>query len=490
MKLKQNKEEPMINSSDLSEGEKKETLLRALPSVDSLLQSEVISHYTTTLSRKIVVAAIQNILDDYRQSILQDKMQVSIIKENDITGKIVEALEKRQQGYLKKVINATGIIVHTNLGRSVFSKEIAQNVIDLITHYNNLEYDLIEGKRSSRYDHLTPLLKQLTGYDDSLIVNNNAAALLLILDTFAKGKDVIISRGELVEIGGGFRIPEVMKKADARLVEVGCTNKTYIDDYANAISENTGLVIKVHRSNFALTGFVSEPTLAEMSLFCKTCHVPFLYDLGSGNLLPRDSFHWLKEPHLQECMHANVPLVCFSGDKILGGPQAGIILGDHETISTLKKNQLLRALRVDKMCIAALEATLNQYMKGINALEASIPTIRMLRMPLEEIEVRSKNFMEFLLNKLDNNVSISMRKDHSQLGGGSLPLQQLETFVIELETTLMSTAQLDSSLRALTIPVITRIANNKLIIDLRTVLKEEEQILQHSLLNILSTATS
>lgn len=461
--------------------------LKKIPSVDKCLQHADIKPFLEGLPRAFVVDCIRKVQNDYREKIKTLKQDISSDwDESSFFNEVRQQLIVRQQGYLRKVINATGIIVHTNLGRSIFSEAVADRVKRIMTTYNNLEYDLEAGQRSSRYEHLVPLLRKLTGYEDSLIVNNNAAAVLLMLDTFAKDKDVIISRSELVEIGGGFRVPEVMKKAGARLVEVGCTNKTYIEDYDKAITPETAMILKVHRSNFHITGFTAEPSIRELSELAKKRKLIFMFDLGSGNLLRDESLLRINEPSVTSCFQNEIDVVTFSGDKLLGGPQAGIILAHSSIINDLKNNQLLRALRVDKMCLAGLEAALEYYFRDFDELAEGIPTLGMLSESAETIKNRAEKMVRTFTNTIGDQTIFSIEQGFSQLGGGGLPHEQFPTFLISIEHKTLSTSDIEVSLRSQIPPVITRIANNKVLIDLRTVPENDEQPLIQGIINTLS----
>jgi len=461
-------------------------MLKQIPSVDRCLQDSRLKDSLTQLSRVSVVDCIREVQDEQREIILNSSSDKKFVWSDDSFFELVlERLKIREQGYLRRVINATGIIVHTNLGRSLFSEVIGQRVKELTSTYTNLEYDLEKGKRSSRYEHLVPLLRSLTGYEDSLIVNNNAAAVLLLLDTFASGKEVIISRSELVEIGGGFRIPDVMKKAGVKLVEVGCTNKTYIRDYEAAITPETVMILKVHRSNFQIQGFTAEPSMEELAAISRKHDLLFMFDLGSGNLLPHDFPVRINEPGIRSCLQ-HIDVVTFSGDKLLAGPQAGIILASTRIVDTLKKNQILRALRVDKMCIAALEATLELYQRETAELIRAVPTLRMLNEPLPSITERAEKMVKTVRAFIGDDFKLSIQPGYSQLGGGGLPHEQFPTNLIAISSKNKSASTLEQAFRAQIPPVICRIVSDQLMFDLRTVQQDEEELLLNAIRDVCS----
>lgn len=441
--------------------------LRKLPSVDRLLQEEAIQGFAKGYGRDLTVEAIRQALNLARQDIAAGQSCPSI-------GTLVEMtrinLEARCRPTLRPVINATGVIIHTNLGRAPLSAE-ARVAMELAARgYSNLEYDLEAGERGSRYVHAEELLCRLTGAEAALVVNNNAAAVLLILTALAKGKEVIISRGHLVEIGGGFRMPEVMRQSGARLVEVGTTNRTYIHDYEEAITEETALLMRVHRSNFRLTGFVHEPTLGELVELGAKRGLPVIDDLGSGALLDTSAYGLAHEPTLQESVAQGVALVSVSGDKLLGGPQAGVIVGKGDLIATLKRHPLTRALRVDKTTLAGLQATLLHYLKG--EAEEKVPVWRMIAMPIEAIEKRAKAWAERLV---EAGITARVVDGHSTVGGGSLPGETLPTRLVAIQVN--SPVELARRMRTGDPPVIGRIEDDRFLLDPRTVLPEEDDVL-------------
>jgi L-seryl-tRNA(Ser) seleniumtransferase len=441
--------------------------LRKLPGVDRLLQERAVQAFTEEYGHDLTVEAIRQALDSARQGIMADQDCPST---NELIEMAKANLEARSRPTLRPVINATGVIIHTNLGRAPLSAE-ARAAMELAARgYSNLEYDLEAGRRGSRYVHAEELLCRLTGAEAALVVNNNAAAVLLILTALARGKEVIVSRGHLVEIGGGFRLPEVMRQSGARLVEVGTTNRTYIHDYEEAITEETALLMRVHRSNFRLTGFVHEPELGELVELGEKKSLPVIDDLGSGALLDTSVYGLAHEPTFQERVAQGVALVSASGDKLLGGPQAGIIVGHEDLIAKLKRHPLTRALRVDKTTIAALQATLLHYLKG--EAEEKVPIWRMMAMPIEAIEGRAIAWAKKLA---EASVAARVVDGRSTVGGGSLPGETLPTRLVVIQVN--SPDELAHRLRAGGPPVIGRIEDDLFLLDPRTVLVEEDGVL-------------
>ncbi|MBC8263273.1 MAG: L-seryl-tRNA(Sec) selenium transferase [Anaerolineales bacterium] len=441
--------------------------LRKLPGVDRLLQERAVQALAEEYGHDLTVEAIRQTLDLARQGIMASQDCPS-------TDELVEmmrlSLEARSRPTLRPVINATGVIIHTNLGRAPLSAE-ARAAMELAARgYTNLEYDLEADRRGSRYVHAEELLCRLTGAEAALVVNNNAGAVLLILTALAQGQEVIVSRGHLVEIGGGFRMPAVMRQSGARLVEIGTTNRTYIQDYEEAITEETALLMSVHRSNFRLTGFVHEPTLGQLVELGEKRGLLVMDDLGSGALLDTSAYGLAHEPTLQESVAQGVALVSASGDKLLGGPQAGIVVGREDLIANLKRHPLTRALRVDKTTIAGLQATLLHYLKG--EAEEKVPIWRMIAAPIETIEGRAMDWAEKLT---EAGIAARVVDGRSTVGGGSLPGETLPTRLLAIQVD--SPDELARRLRAGDPPVIGRIEDDLFLLDPRTVLAEEEEVL-------------
>ncbi len=439
--------------------------LRRLPSVDALLQEQAIKHLIAQSGRGVVVASIRAVLEEARLAIGAGQ---PCPDPSALIERVVVSVSLALHPTLRPVINATGVIVHTNLGRAPLSAEARAAMKAVARGYCNLEYDLEEGQRGSRYSHAEELLKRLTSAEAGLVVNNNAGAMLLILRALAKGREVVISRSQLVEIGGGFRIPEVMAESGARLVEVGTTNRTYIRDYAQAIGEETGALLRVHHSNFQIVGFTQEASLGELTELARERNLLAIDDLGSGALLDTSAFGLAHEPMAQESIAQGADLVCFSGDKLLGGPQGGIILGRKELVARLREHPLTRALRVDKTTLAGLQATLLHYLKG-EAVE-KVPVWRMIAVSPEAIEERAALWVERLQGK---GAQASLIPGHSAVGGGSLPGQTLPTCLAAIAHP--SPQDLALRLRLHEPPVVGRIDEDRYLLDPRTVLPEEDE---------------
>lgn len=445
--------------------------LRSLPSVDLLLQNPLVIEWATEYGRPLTIEAIRSSLEEIRRDYSTER---EVPGEQELLEMAREKLESWTAPALQPVINATGVILHTNLGRAPLSRSALQALQAVALGYSNLEYDLQKGQRGSRLVHTEDLLKHLLEVEAALVVNNNAAGVLLALSGLARRKGVIISRSQLVEIGGGFRVPDVMKQSGARLIEVGTTNRVHLSDYEQALSESSiGLVMRAHRSNFRIIGFTSEPTLKEICQAAHQAGVPVVDDLGSGSLLDTARFGLVHEPMVQESLEAGADLVCFSGDKLLGGPQAGIIIGRAELVSKLKKHPLARAIRADKLCLAALTATLLHYLK--NEAEREIPVWKMIAATPEEMHRRARNWTEVLGEG-------SVIQGESTVGGGSLPGETLPTYLLALD--VRNPNRWMRHLRAARPPVIARTLDDRVVLDPRTVLPEQEQ----ELMNILKAA--
>ncbi|MGL5822512.1 MAG: L-seryl-tRNA(Sec) selenium transferase [Sarcina sp.] len=453
----------------------KKDLLRGLPKVDPLLETERIKNLIKEFTREQVKIAIREAIDFYRINILNDKI-ITPIKEDDVILKVLKILDNKFDSSLKRVINGTGIVIHTNLGRSVLSDNAVSAIANVASNYSNLEYDLDKGKRGSRYSHIEGILKQLVGSEGAVVVNNNAAAVMLVLNEITKSKEAIISRGELVEIGGSFRIPDVMEYSGAILREVGATNRTHIEDYEKAINENTGVLLKVHSSNFKIIGFTKEVSSKELATLGNKYNVPTYEDLGSGTLINFDGI-FKEEKTVKDSVEAGIDIVSFSGDKMLGGPQAGIIVGKKEYIDKIKKNPLIRALRVDKFTLAGLEATLMEYLKRDKVVE-TVPTLRMISESKENIRIRAEHLASQLKK---THFNIEIKEDYSFVGGGAMPQESIKTFVIEISNDNISAIDVEKSLRKNDIPIIGRIKNEKYLLDLRTIREEEYRIILEAL---------
>lgn len=463
----------------------KRSLLAKLPKVDELLNNKRINVLIDKYPRSTIVDAIRDKIDEIRKEILSFKDDEFIgfeIETEELVNSIVGYIEKLNTMSLRRVINATGVVLHTNLGRALISERILKDLVDVACNYSTLEFDVSTGKRGSRYSHVEDIICKLTGAEGAMVVNNNAAAVLLVLNTIAKQKEVVVSRGELVEIGGSFRVPEVMTQSGAILREVGATNKTHLYDYENNICEETAAILKVHTSNFKILGFTKDIGIEELVELGKRYDIPVYEDIGSGTLIDFSKYGLTYEPTVLESLSKGADIVTFSGDKLLGGPQAGIIVGKKKYIEKMKRNQLTRALRVDKMTFAALEATLRLYLDQKLALE-NIPTLNMLTM---DVGIIKKN-AEVLFNNLRNTVEtmeVTLINGFSQVGGGAMPLEELPTYLISLDSKRFSAKKLEEEFRRCDIPIICRISDNRVLLDVRTLKEEEFEIIVNAVKEI------
>lgn len=444
--------------------------LSRLPQVDECLKSPYGQRWLETYYRTIVIRSVRKVIDSRRKEILDGgDPDVSI---NAISDEIETVIRRHSAYKLKPLINASGIVIHTNLGRSILSDRSIENIAVIAGSYSNLEYDISKGKRGKRYSHIKDIIRELTGAEDAIVVNNNAAAVLICLDTFARGREVIVSRGELVEIGGSFRIPAVMKSSGAILREVGTTNKTHLHDYENAVCGNTALLLKVHQSNYKVIGFTEEISIERLAGLGKDFKIPVVADLGSGSLISLERFGIYGEPTVQDVIKSGADLVTFSGDKLLGGPQAGIIAGREKLIQKIQKNPMMRAMRIDKMTFAALEATFMQYLDEEKVLK-DMPTVRMLTEPQDVIKKRAKKICNALKKSISDSADLKVIPDQSRAGGGSLPETDFPTFAVSVKPKNISVNALEKKLRLGDPPVITRIQGNALLIDARTIQERE-----------------
>ncbi len=434
--------------------------LRSLPSVDLLLKTPAAVALEEQYGHTLTVQGLRFALDEARQAVKNDDQPVS---SEDILAGAGEVMRAWSAPTLFPVINATGVIIHTNLGRAPLSKAAMQAMQDVAAGYSNLEFDLASGRRGSRLGHAESLLQRLCGVEAAVVVNNNAAAVLLALSALANRRRVIIARSQLVEIGGGFRVPDVMRQSGARLVEIGATNRVHLADYESALQEPAALVLRAHRSNFKIIGFTEEPPLADIARLAHAKGVAVMDDLGSGSLLDTSRYGLEREPMLQDSLAAQVDLVCFSGDKLLGGPQAGIIVGTAALMQKIKKHPLARAVRADKLCLAALSATLLHYLK--DEAEREIPVWRMISAPLEQLQLRAARWQS-LLGQGD------VVRGLSTVGGGSLPGESLPTWLLALDTD--NPTKFLERLRRANPPVVARIEEERVLCDPRTVLPDQE----------------
>jgi L-seryl-tRNA(Ser) seleniumtransferase len=445
--------------------EEKQKLLTALPSVDEILRSNKGIQWLKVYPRRYVIQAIRDVIDTRRREIL--KGLTSDISEESMMAEIEITMEKLSSYSLRPLINATGIVIHTNLGRSLLSEKALENITKVSGSYSNLEYDLKAGKRGKRYTHIIRVLKEVTGAEDALIVNNNAAAVFLCLNTLSKGKETIVSRGELVEIGGSFRMPEVMSASGAILREVGTTNKTHLYDYERAINDNTALILKVHKSNFRVTGFVDEVSIEDLVSLGRRYQIPVMFDLGSGCLIDLKPFGIHDEPVVRDIVSTGIDITTVSGDKLLGGPQGGVIVGKKEYLEKIQKNPLTRAMRIDKLTLAGFEATLMEYIDEEKAIK-TVPTLRMLLQRPEEIKERAKRIAKRLKREIKE-AQITVMADTSRAGGGSLPELDFPTYVVAIRSDNGSVNEFEEKLRNGNPHIISRIKEGYLIIDARTI---------------------
>ena len=388
---------------------------------------------------------------------------------------------------LRRTINATGVVVHTNLGRSLLADDAVENLLTIASRYSNLEFDLSKGTRGSRYSNVEDILCEISGAEAAMVVNNNAGAVFLCLETISRDKKVIVSRGELVEIGGSFRIPDVMAKSGGILKEVGTTNRTHLKDYESAIENDTGLLLKVHKSNYSIVGFTAEVSLEDLVALGARYQIPVMEDLGSGTFVDFSKYGLLKEPTVQESVAAGADVITFSGDKLLGGPQAGIIVGKKDLLNDIKKNPMTRALRIDKLTLAALESTLRYY-RNIDTVMGSIPTLRMLSLPFDHIETNAKELGKMLENIGDTRMSVKLINLSSRAGGGALPLLNLPSKGVGVEIQGISANSIEEYLRNNDLPVIGRIEDDIFIMDLRTVQDDELLTINNAFINMLKKA--
>lgn len=465
----------------------KNSLYNKIPKVDDFLLLESIAALMARYPRPAVVDAVREELEALRSTIRNltpETAEGFDVSREALALAVEERLSAIFGHHLKRVINASGVVIHTNLGRSLAAPSVLAHLAEIAGRYSNLEFDLDTGRRGTRYSHVEEILCRLTGAEAALVVNNNAAAVMLALSTLSAGREAIISRGQLVEIGGSFRIPEVMKASGATMVEVGTTNKTHLRDYREAVTADTGVLLKVHTSNFRVLGFVQEVSVEELVRLGRELDIPVMEDLGSGSLLDLSRYGLTKEPTVSESLQGGADVVTFSGDKMLGGPQAGIILGKKNYVDAMKKNQLTRALRVDKMTLALLEATLKLYLDEPRAL-AEIPTLRMLTAEKPALTQKAQR-LQALLTDVPFAGSCSLMDGESEVGGGSLPLEKLKTTLVAVAPAAVSANEAVNRLRRLKIPVICRVQEDRLLFDPRTLFDDELETVAESIRAVLS----
>ena len=462
------------------------TLLKRLPGVDHLLEIALAEVDFVDIPRTVLVQSIRMVLAQLRSVIIENDHRLADVDLLDgaVLEKVKGAVKTAMQPNLKKLVNATGIVVHTNLGRSLLAPDVIANVGRIAGGYSNLEYDLKLGKRGSRYTHVEDIICEISGAESAMVVNNNAGAVLLALETVARGKKVIVSRGELVEIGGSFRIPDVMAKSGGILCEIGTTNRTHLRDYENAIDEDTGLLLKVHKSNYSVVGFSAEVPLKTLVALGQKHNLPVMEDLGSGTFIDFSKYGMLREPTVQDSVAAGTDIITFSGDKLLGGPQAGLIVGKKEFIDRIKKNPITRALRIDKMTLAALESTLRLYREEAKAVRV-IPTLRMMTQSIEEIEAKAERLQSMLENLARPELNVRRLDLFSRPGGGSLPLLELPTKCLGVVIDGLKPNALQKRLRTNAPPIIGRIENDMFIMDARTIQDEDLTVIEDAFRQLL-----
>jgi L-seryl-tRNA(Ser) seleniumtransferase len=471
----------------LSENQQK--MLQTLPGVDYVLELFKTVPFFENIPKTVIVNSIRKTLESRRKSILAADLSIDedSLSDDRIIELVETAVKKAMALNLRHLVNATGVVVHTNLGRSLLPTEAIENIAFIAGRYSNLEYDLDAGKRGSRYSNIEDILCEISGAQAAMVVNNNAGAVLLCLDTTSRDREVIISRGELVEIGGSFRVPDVMAKSGSILKEVGTTNRTHLKDYENAMNENTALLLKVHRSNYSVIGFTAEVSLKELVELGNQHDTLVMEDLGSGTFIDFLKYGLVKEPTVQESVAAGADVVTFSGDKLLGGPQAGIIVGKKHVLDQIKKNPLARALRIDKLTLAALEVTVRLYRDEAIAVRR-IPTLRMLTMNIKEIEQRASKLMENL-KKIDAfRLRLDLIEHSSKAGGGALPLLELPSKCLRIQIEGLSANTLEKNMRKNSPPIIGRIEDNAFIIDPRTLQDDDLPIIESAFENVLKRA--
>jgi L-seryl-tRNA(Ser) seleniumtransferase len=468
--------------------ETRKTMLKSLPKIDEVILLLEKKDIYSLASREIVKETCRKAVQKLREKVLNypPKDNPESALDADYVASLVEKLIRGLYHYrLRRVVNSTGVILHTNLGRAPLCPEALKKIFEVGCGYSNLEFDLARGERGHRYDHVREIICALTGAEDALIVNNNAAAVLLALNTLAEGKEAIVSRGELIEIGGEFRIPEIMSKSGSILREVGTTNRTRLADYQNAISENTGMILKVHTSNFRIVGFTEEAQLLPLVALGKKHSIPVMDDLGSGCLIDLDQFGLQHEPTVREVLDAGLDVVTFSGDKLLGGPQAGIIVGKKEFLELIKRNPLNRALRIDKLTLAALEATLIQYLNGTDAV-AKLRSLQSLTEPVAFVKKRASRLVTKIRRAKLDQLELSLKESFSAAGGGSLPMEKIPTVLVGIKNKTMSASRMETKLHQIDVPVIVRVDKDEILLDMRTVTEEEFDFVIEGLRQILA----
>ena len=466
----------------------RKAMLKNLPKIDEVIGLLEKQGIYEKASREITLEICRDVVQKLRDIILTapDKHLPTVASDAASAARsVVEIVDDLYRYKLRRLINATGVILHTNLGRAPLCPEALDRIAEVGRGYSNLEFNLDQGSRGLRYDHVSRLICVLTGAEDALIVNNNAGAVLLVLNTLAENKEAIVSRGELIEIGGEFRIPDVMTKSNSILREVGTTNRTRLADYEKAIGPNTGVILKVHTSNYRIVGFTEEAELTPLVALGKQHNIPVFDDLGSGCLIDLEQYGLTHEPTVREVLASEVDVVTFSGDKLLGGPQAGIIVGKKDILARIKKNPLNRALRIDKFTLAALEATLMHYLAGADAA-VKLRSLKALTEPLSDVKKRARKLANRLNRAAIPGLTYEIREGAAAAGGGSLPTQVIPSVVVAVKHAKISSSRMESKLRQATMPVIVRVSENEILLDLRTVAEEEFTFILDGLRQVLS----
>jgi L-seryl-tRNA(Ser) seleniumtransferase len=459
--------------------------LRTLPAIDRLLGSALLVKLGQTQPHILIREAAQTTVDNLRRQILNEQAALPDLDLEAVARLVAKQVAEMARPSLRRVINVTGTLLHTNLGRAPLCSDALQAINDIAQGYSNLEYDLEQGQRGKRFTHVEELLCRLTGGEAATVVNNNAGAVMLALAALAGGRSALVSRGELIEIGGSFRIPDIMAASGVDLVEVGTTNKTHFKDYAEAINSETALILKVHTSNYRILGFTEAVNGDELAGLAHQHAIPVLEDLGSGLLIDLTPYGLPREPTVREVLKTGIDLVTFSGDKLLGGPQAGIIVGKRDVIDTLRKHPMARALRIDKLTLAALEATLRLYLDPDKAL-ARVPTLKMLSLPASELQQRCAALMPKLRASIGDVADCTIIESTATVGGGALPLAELPGWVIALAPKRMSVNNLITRLRGCEPPVVGRVQDDRFLIDPRTLINDDETLLLQALQQSLS----
>ena len=467
--------------------EKQQGLLRMLPGIDHILELAKSEPLFENIPKSVLTRSIRLVVEILRADILHGNTAATEqqLTDDAILEMVKYHVNKAMTPHLIRTINATGVVVHTNLGRSLLADTAVENLLTIAKRYSNLEFDLANGKRGSRYSSVEGILCELSGAEAAMVVNNNAGAVLLCLETIAKGKKVIVSRGELVEIGGSFRIPDVMAKSGGILKEVGTTNRTHLKDYEKAIEHDTGLLLKVHTSNYSIVGFTADISLQDLVALGAKYQLPVMKDLGSGTFIDFSTYGLAKEPTIQETVAAGPDVVTFSGDKLLGGPQSGIIVGKKVFLDEIKQNPLTRALRIDKLTLAALESTLRHY-RSLNESLNAIPTLRMITRPLDNLTTEAKKLEAMLKSISDARLTIGCIDIFSKVGGGALPLLSIPSKGVSVKIKGLTPNALEKHMRSSDIPIIGRIEEDIFVMDMRTIQNDEPPLIKNAIEKVLN----